>query len=197
MLATALAYTFGMGLATAALVVWIFVWILVAVRVLRRHDIGAGGKILWLLVILLLPVVGFLSILGPAAASGALFALGATLRPSALAADKRLVGATVAAKLLLLPAIAWLGFALVPVPGEFRAPILLTTALPTAASVFVMKLMRVVASAEYLDSGNCSTSWRKASSASREACWSRSDGSWLARRPNRPRSSLKLTMPFM
>jgi hypothetical protein len=47
-----------MGLATAALVVWIFVWILVAVRVLRRHDIGVGGKILWLLVILLLPIVG-------------------------------------------------------------------------------------------------------------------------------------------
>ena len=53
-----LAYTFGMGLATAALVVWIFVWILVAVRVLRRTDLGAGGKIVWLLVILLLPVVG-------------------------------------------------------------------------------------------------------------------------------------------
>jgi len=57
-LATALAYTFGMGLATAALVVWIFVWIVVAVRVLRRTDLGAGGKIVWLLVILLLPVVG-------------------------------------------------------------------------------------------------------------------------------------------
>jgi phospholipase D-like protein len=58
MLATALAYTYGMGLATAALVVWVFVWILVAVRVLRRQDLGAGGKIVWLLVILLLPIVG-------------------------------------------------------------------------------------------------------------------------------------------
>ena len=58
MLATALAYTYGMGLATAALVVWVFVWILVAVKVLRRHDLGAGGKIVWLLVILLLPIVG-------------------------------------------------------------------------------------------------------------------------------------------
>ena len=56
----------------------------------------------------------------------------------ALASDKRLVGSTIAAKLLLLPAIAWLGLALVPVPGEFRAPLLLTTALPTAASVFVI-----------------------------------------------------------
>jgi hypothetical protein len=56
-----LAYTFGMGLATAALVVWIFVWLLVAVRVLRRHDLGVGGKILWLLVILVLPLLGLLA----------------------------------------------------------------------------------------------------------------------------------------
>ena len=98
----------------------------------------AGGAVAGLGVALPLPVVGFLSLLGPAAASGALFALGATLRPEALATDKRLVGSTIAAKLLLLPAIAWLGLALVPVPGEFRAPLLLTTALPTAASVFVI-----------------------------------------------------------
>jgi len=53
-----LAYTFGLGLATAALVLWIFVWLLVAIRVVRRHDLGVGGKILWLLVILLLPLLG-------------------------------------------------------------------------------------------------------------------------------------------
>jgi hypothetical protein len=57
-LATLLAYTFGMGLATAALVVWIFVWLLVAIRVLRRTDIGVGGKVVWILVILLVPVLG-------------------------------------------------------------------------------------------------------------------------------------------
>jgi hypothetical protein len=57
-LANLVAYTYGMGLATAALVVWIFVWLLVAARVLRRTDIGAGGKILWILVILLVPVLG-------------------------------------------------------------------------------------------------------------------------------------------
>ena len=56
--ATLIAYTFGMGLATAALVVWVFVWFLVAVRVLRRTDLGVGGKILWLLVILLVPILG-------------------------------------------------------------------------------------------------------------------------------------------
>lgn len=53
-----LAYTFGQGLATAALLLWIVVWLLVAVRVIRRQDIGVGGKILWILVILLIPVMG-------------------------------------------------------------------------------------------------------------------------------------------
>jgi hypothetical protein len=45
-------------LATAAVVVWICVWILVAARVLRRRDLGAGGKTLWLVVILVLPILG-------------------------------------------------------------------------------------------------------------------------------------------
>ena len=58
MLGVVLGYTFGLGLAIAALVMWIFVWALVAVRVLRRHDLGVGGKILWILAILLLPLLG-------------------------------------------------------------------------------------------------------------------------------------------
>ena len=45
-------------LALAALVVWVFVWFLVAIRVVRRDDIGVGGKVLWIVVILVLPVVG-------------------------------------------------------------------------------------------------------------------------------------------
>ena len=45
-------------LGLAALAVWIFVWLLVASRVLRRRDIGVGGKILWIVVILVIPVVG-------------------------------------------------------------------------------------------------------------------------------------------
>jgi hypothetical protein len=49
-----------MLLATIALAVWIFVWFLVAFRVIKRNDIGVGGKILWLLVILLLPLFGLL-----------------------------------------------------------------------------------------------------------------------------------------
>jgi hypothetical protein len=55
-----LAYEFGFGLALAALVMWIFVWLLVAVRVIRRHDIGVGGKAVWILAILLLPIAGLL-----------------------------------------------------------------------------------------------------------------------------------------
>jgi hypothetical protein len=45
-------------LAIAAVVVWICVWFLVAIRVLRRHDIGAGGKALWIVAILVLPILG-------------------------------------------------------------------------------------------------------------------------------------------
>ena len=53
-----LAYTFGTGLVAAVLVMWIFVWLLVAVRVLRRHDLGLAGKLLWLVAILVVPFVG-------------------------------------------------------------------------------------------------------------------------------------------
>ena len=49
-----------MLLAIAALVTWIFVWVLVASRIVRRPDLGAGGKLLWIVVILVLPVVGLL-----------------------------------------------------------------------------------------------------------------------------------------
>jgi hypothetical protein len=52
------AYTFGTGLVAAALVVWILVWVLVAVRIVRRRDLGLAGKLLWLVVILVVPFVG-------------------------------------------------------------------------------------------------------------------------------------------
>ena len=47
-------------LGIAAAIAWIFVWFLVAVRVVRRNDIGVGGKLLWLVVILVLPFLGLL-----------------------------------------------------------------------------------------------------------------------------------------
>jgi Phospholipase_D-nuclease N-terminal len=58
MLALVAAWSYGYGLALAALIAWIFVWCLVAVRVVRRRDLGVGGKLLWIVVILLVPVLG-------------------------------------------------------------------------------------------------------------------------------------------
>ena len=53
-----LAYTFGTGLFAVALVMWIVVWLLVAVRIVRRHDLGVAGKLLWVVAILVVPLVG-------------------------------------------------------------------------------------------------------------------------------------------
>jgi hypothetical protein len=53
-----LAYTFGTGLAAIALVVWVFVWLVIAVSVVRRRDLGFVGKVFWLVFILVVPLVG-------------------------------------------------------------------------------------------------------------------------------------------
>jgi hypothetical protein len=45
-------------LGIAAVAVWIVVWLLVASRIIRRNDIEVGGKILWIVVILVAPVLG-------------------------------------------------------------------------------------------------------------------------------------------
>ena len=47
-----------MLIATIAVVAWIAIWALVAIRVLRRQDLGVGGKVLWIAVILVLPFLG-------------------------------------------------------------------------------------------------------------------------------------------
>ena len=47
-------------LATAALVVWIIVWLIVAYRVIQRNDLGVAAKVVWILLILLFPIVGLL-----------------------------------------------------------------------------------------------------------------------------------------
>ena len=52
------AYTYGQGFFTIALAVWIFVWLYVTVGVVRRRDLGFGGKLLWIVVILVIPLVG-------------------------------------------------------------------------------------------------------------------------------------------
>jgi hypothetical protein len=55
-----LAYSFGWGLATVTLAVFLFVWLLVAIRIVRRDDLGVLGKVLWIVAILVIPVVGLL-----------------------------------------------------------------------------------------------------------------------------------------
>lgn len=47
-----------MLIATIGLVAWIAIWLYVATRILRRRDIAAGGKVLWIVVILVLPLLG-------------------------------------------------------------------------------------------------------------------------------------------
>jgi len=55
-----LAYAFGTLLAIAAVVAWAVAWVVGAISVLRRADLGGSGKALWLVVFLVLPVVGLL-----------------------------------------------------------------------------------------------------------------------------------------
>lgn len=55
-----LAYTFGQGLATAALVAFLFVWAVVAIRIVRRGDLSVLGKVLWIVAILVIPLGGLL-----------------------------------------------------------------------------------------------------------------------------------------
>jgi hypothetical protein len=47
-------------LATAALIAWIVVWLIVAFRVVQRHDLGVAAKVLWIVLILIFPLVGLL-----------------------------------------------------------------------------------------------------------------------------------------
>lgn len=55
-----LAYEFGTLLAVLAVAAWAVAWIVGAIDVFRRRDLGVGGKLLWLLVLILLPIVGLL-----------------------------------------------------------------------------------------------------------------------------------------
>ena len=47
-------------LVIAAMAAWILAWVVGAVSVTRRGDLGAGGKALWLVVLLVLPFLGLL-----------------------------------------------------------------------------------------------------------------------------------------
>ncbi|HET6468961.1 MAG TPA: AEC family transporter, partial [Geminicoccaceae bacterium] len=102
------------------------------------QAVAAGAVVAALGLDLPPPVTGFLQLLGPAAAAGALFALGATLQGGGLRRDLRLVGLLAEAKLVVLPALALLVLQVVPVPPDLVVPTVITTALPSAASVFVI-----------------------------------------------------------
>ena len=54
------AYTYGQGLAAVTLAAFLFVWALVAIRIVRRDDLSVLGKALWIVVILVVPLVGLL-----------------------------------------------------------------------------------------------------------------------------------------
>ena len=45
-------------LVTAVVVVWVLVWLMVAYRILTRHDIGVAAKVVWIVLILIFNVVG-------------------------------------------------------------------------------------------------------------------------------------------
>jgi H+/Cl- antiporter ClcA len=47
-------------LVIAAMAAWLLAWIVGAVSVSRRGDLGFGGKLLWLIVLLVLPFLGLL-----------------------------------------------------------------------------------------------------------------------------------------
>ena len=49
-----------MLLATAALIAWIVVWLIVAYRVVQRNDLSVAAKVLWIVLILIFPLVGLL-----------------------------------------------------------------------------------------------------------------------------------------
>jgi hypothetical protein len=44
----------------AAIAAWIIAWVVGAVAVFRRGDLGVGAKALWLVVLLVFPIVGLL-----------------------------------------------------------------------------------------------------------------------------------------
>jgi Phospholipase_D-nuclease N-terminal len=57
-MATTVGYTFGTLLVWAAVITWIVAWFAGAVDIFRRRDLTGPGKLGWLLVLLVLPVIG-------------------------------------------------------------------------------------------------------------------------------------------
>lgn len=85
------------------------------------------------------PILGpTLEILGRAALALGLLAVGAGLDPQAVRESGRLLGVSVVLKLLLLPALTWLGCLGLGVDGISLAVAVLFNALPTATSAYIL-----------------------------------------------------------
>lgn len=114
----------------------------IVLRAVSRNPlilaVMAGAVVAFLGIGLPLPLTGFLGLIGAAAAPAALFALGATLHGAALGSHLGMVAGVTAAKLVLLPLIAFGMVSALPIPADLAVPIVVTSALPTASSVFVI-----------------------------------------------------------
>ena len=53
-----LAYEYGTLLVAAAVALWLVLWVGVVIEVVRRRDLGIGGKALWIVIVLVLPFIG-------------------------------------------------------------------------------------------------------------------------------------------
>ncbi len=85
------------------------------------------------------PVAGpMLEILGRAALALGLLSVGAALDPGAARKGGRLLGVSAALKLLVLPALTWLGCVWLGVVGVSLAVAVLFNALPTATSAYIL-----------------------------------------------------------
>jgi hypothetical protein len=47
-------------LITLLVIVWVLIWIVALVELIRRKDLTTASKVVWALVVLLLPVVGLI-----------------------------------------------------------------------------------------------------------------------------------------
>jgi Phospholipase_D-nuclease N-terminal len=66
-----LAYEFGTVIVWLAVLLWLVLWVVGVVDVIRRHDLGVGGKLLWIVVLLVLPFIGLFVYFGFSSRSAA------------------------------------------------------------------------------------------------------------------------------
>lgn len=60
LLLTLLAYRPGTLIGIAAILAWLVCWVIGAIDIFKRRDLSTGGRIVWLLVLIFLPILGLL-----------------------------------------------------------------------------------------------------------------------------------------